>query len=93
MTRCKAPSPEVPRLWGLSLCSAPGAPHQPISTIFRTGRNTYGQTGSSAIAKASVPIAVNELPTLTRLSAACRRGSVTLKICTIPPDGSTSEIV
>ena len=55
--------------------------------------NTYGQTGSSAIAKASVPMAVNESPTLTRFSAACRWGSVTLKVCTIPPDGFTSEIV
>jgi hypothetical protein len=35
------------------------------------------------------PLAVNESPTLTRLSAACRWGSVTLKTCTIPPDGST----
>ena len=41
----------------------------------------------------SVPMAVNESPTLICFSAACRAGSVTSKVCTIPPDGFTSEIV
>ena len=61
----------------------------PSSVLFAT----RDHAGSSATAKASVPTAVKVSPTFTRLSAACRRGSVTVRVCTNPPEGSTSEMV
>ena len=44
-------------------------PQRPHSIRRNQDGNTYGQTGSSAIAKVSVPVAVSESPTLTRFSA------------------------